>query len=86
MKQNEIRDFIERAPKSFVFNGVRSIDLRGVRKVWLAEISAGDIDARINRRAGIGSHRPLYKPNPVFAAVRRHHRNALRKIGIRICY
>ena len=81
MQPNEILDFLERAPAPRVFDGYRLLDMSRVRQLWLSEIFSGDIHARINRRAG-GTVQPrsFYKPNPIFASVRRHARH-LRSIG-----
>ena len=83
---NEIRDFVNRAPRPFVFEGQRILDMSRVRGTWLSEMASGSIDDRINRRAGIKKTKLFYKTNTIFASVRRNHRNEMRKIGIRICY
>lgn len=84
---NEIRDFVNRAPRPFVFEGQRILDMSRVRGTWLSEMASGSIDDRINRRAGFKKGgKPFYKTNPIWASVRRNHRNEMRKIGIRICY
>lgn len=83
MEMNEIIDFVKRAPAPYVFNGSRIIDMGHVRQKWLSEIFSGDIDVRINRRAGLIKERLFFKTNPIFASVRRHQRNVFRKMGIR---
>jgi hypothetical protein len=71
---NEIRDYIERAPKrGLFFNGAQIVSTMHVRLKWLSEIAHGTIDQRINRRAGIVIDRPFYK-YPVGSSIARHAR------------
>ena len=84
--QNEIRDFVARAPKPFEFTGFRMLSFERVRNVWLEEISAGNIDQRINRRSGLIKERPFYAQCRIAKSIRRNHRNRLRHIGLSICY
>lgn len=82
MNQNEIRDYIERGPKKWRFSGGQMVNTTHVRLKWLCEIAHGTLDGKINRRAGIVD---LYMPwkYPVGSAIRRHHRNQLRKRGLK---
>lgn len=79
---NEIRDYLQRAPKRFYFDGGRMVNTTHVRLKWLSEIARGTIDVKINRRAGIPDP---WKPfhNPVANSRNRHHSNELRKHGLR---
>jgi len=70
---NEIRDYVQRAPKRWSFDGSRMINQTGVRLKWLHSLCMGTIDERINRRAGlIDEWRPF--SNPAHSAVRRKER------------
>ena len=82
MNPNEIRDYIERAPKRWTFSGGRMVNHTHVRLKWLADLARGPIDERINRRAGMSDEWMPWK-DPTNSAIRRNHRNALRKRGIR---
>jgi hypothetical protein len=82
MHQNEIRDYLERAPKKWNFDGRRMVNNTHVRFVWLADLARGPLDERINRRAGLIAE-PLPWKHPVHSSCRRHHRNELRKQGRR---
>lgn len=53
MNQNEIRDYIERAPLRRQVNGSRMLNNTAARYAWLSTIARGTLDDRINRRAGI---------------------------------
>lgn len=53
MNSNEIRDYLERAPKRFGFNGYCMVNHTYARYNWLASIARGTLDDKINRRAGI---------------------------------
>lgn len=77
---NEIRDYLQRAPRRLSFDGTRMVNHTHVRLKWLADIARGPIDERINRRAGI---EPQWRPfcNPVWSSIRRHARNERRKRG-----
>ncbi len=81
---NEVRDFINRAPPPRTFNGYRIHDYSEVRHRWLNEIAGGTIDQRINRRSQPEPTR-LYPwhGNPSWYLVRksinRHHRRELIK-------
>lgn len=79
-KMNEIRDYIERAPKRFSFNGTRMLNHSHTRLRWLSELAYGTIDDKINRRAGIT---PAWRPfwNPIQSAIRRNKRRQLQKSG-----
>lgn len=81
---NEIRDYINRAPKKWDFDGLRMINNTHARLIWLASIAHGTLDERINRRAGIKDlWQPWMQPFWVKAA-KRHRRNTFRKRGIRL--
>lgn len=82
MNQNEIRDYIERAPKKWRFDGGRMINSTHARLKWLCSIAQGTLDEKINRRAGIDDS---YKPwkYPVGSSIRRNYRNQLRKRGLK---
>lgn len=79
---NEIRDYLQRAPKRPYFDGERIVFTTHVRLKWLSEIARGTIDAKINRRAAVPDP---WKPfrNPVVNSRNRHHSNELRKRGLR---
>lgn len=73
MHSNEIRDFLERAPKRIVRRNGKSVYPTHSRLKWLADLAAGSIDDRINRRAGIRfADKPWH--NPVWSACQRHQR------------
>lgn len=82
MNPNEIRDYIERAPKKWCFDGSRMVNTTHARLAWLSSIAQGTLDQKINRRAGIDD---TFKPwkYPVGSAIRRQHRNQLRRHGQR---
>lgn len=82
LHQNEIRDYIQRAPKKWIFRGHQMVNTSHVRLKWLAEIAQGTLNERINRRAGCEDKWIPWK-NPVHSSCRRHHRNELRKKGLR---
>lgn len=76
MMQNEIRDYLKRAPKKWNFDGCRMVNHTHARLVWLTSIARGTLDEKINRRAGISdAWRPWYFP--VDSARRRHNRRQL---------
>lgn len=77
---NEIRDYVERAPKRLHFDGNRMVNNTDARLTWLASLTRGTINERINRRAGITEIWIPWK-YPVGSAVRRNYRNNLRKLG-----
>ena len=80
--QNEIRDYLARAPRRFHFDGARMVNTTCVRLKWLSDIARGTLDERINRRAGLQSPWIPWQ-HPVQSAIRRHHRNEQRKLGMR---
>ncbi len=82
MHQNEIRDYLERAPKKWSFNGHLMINHTRSRYLWLADLLRGPLDERINRRAGLIREFLPWK-NPTHSSCRRHQRNELRKRGAR---
>lgn len=82
MHPNEIRDYLERAPKKWSFNGHLMVNNTRSRYLWLAVLLRGPLDERINRRAGLVMDLLPWK-NPVHSSCRRHHRNELRKQGRR---
>ena len=73
LDQNEIRDYINRAPKRLRFDGGRMVNTTHVRLKWLAQIAIGTLNERINRRAGQADQWTPWK-NPVGSAIRRHGR------------
>lgn len=78
MDANEIRDFIERAPKRFAFNGMRMVNNAHVRYKWLSEISVGSIDSRINRRAGI-LDKWIPWVNPIYKSMSRNRKKVAKR-------
>lgn len=81
MNTNEIRDYVERAPKRWRFEGGRMVNHTHVRYKWLAELALGTIDSKINRRAGIVDKWEPFK-NPTWKAIRRHNRKMhMRRFG-----
>lgn len=78
---NEIRDYVQRAPKRIYFNGQGMVNTMHVRLKWLCEIARGTLDERINRRAGISDP---WRPwaFPIESARRRNQRNLMRKKGL----
>lgn len=81
---NEIRDYINRAPARFVFNGHQIVRNTHARLKWLADLARGSIDDRINRRAGIVDVYQPWKTSPTIKALNRYRSNELRKRGIRL--
>jgi hypothetical protein len=73
MNPNEIRDYIERAPKRLTFNGTGMVNNTHVRYVWLAGIARGVLDEKINRRAGVVFPYQPWK-YPIGSAIRRQKR------------
>jgi len=71
--QNEIRDYVRRAPKRMFFDGMRMVNTMHVRLKWLSSIAMGTLDERINRRAGMPDKWDPWK-NPVGSSIRRHAR------------
>ena len=82
---NEIKDFINRAPKRIRFDGTSIINYNQIRHEWIQSIDSGSIHERINRRSGYSYPiPPLYAPwRGVQASIRRHRRNQFRKEGLR---
>ena len=78
MHPNEIRDYIERAPRKWEFRDGRMVNHTHVRLKWLSEIACGTIDQRINRRAGVPDQ---WRPwcDPTFKAMVRNQRKRLRR-------
>ena len=79
---NEIRDYIQRAPKKWEFRGQQMVNNTYPRLVWLSTLARGTIHEKINRRAGI-EHPYAPWHYPTGSAIRRNHRNNLRKQGTR---
>lgn len=48
---NEIRDYLNRAPRKWEYRDGRMLNNTHARLKWLSEIAIGSIDQRINRRA-----------------------------------
>lgn len=71
--QNEIRDYLNRAPKRRQFDGGRVVNTTHVRFAWLCQIAFGTLDERINRRAGLVFPWEPWK-NPIGTSIRRHKR------------
>lgn len=83
MRTNEIRDYLDRAPKRWSFNGGEMVNHTHTRLRWMSSIAQGTLNERINRRAGATDEwRPF--ANPVTKALQRHRRNNLRRYG-RLC-
>jgi len=78
-EQNEIRDYLARAPRRFHFDGIRMVNNTAARFSWLALIASGTLDQRINRRAGITD---VYRPfkYPAHSSQKRHHRRQMVKL------
>ena len=79
LDQNEIRDYLSRAPRRFHFDGMRMVNNTGARFAWLASIASGTLDQRINRRAGIEDVFLPFK-YPVHSSQKRHHRRQMVKL------
>ncbi len=77
MDINEIRDYLERAPRKWSFDGKRLTNTTRARLLWLADIARGTLHERINRRAGIVSARRPWH-NPTWHAIERHRRRLIR--------
>jgi hypothetical protein len=76
LHQNEIRDYIARAPKRIQFDGKQLVNNTGARFRWLEQLCRGTIDQRINRRAGVTfdwMYAP-WKPDRAWKATNRWHR------------
>lgn len=81
IETNEIRDYLNRAPKRVYFDGRRMVNTMHVRLKWLSQIAMGPLDERINRRAGNPSRWEPWK-FPVASAMRRRaRRQAVIKFG-----
>lgn len=77
---NEIRDFLNRAPKRMRFDGKKIVFSTHARLNWLADIARGTINERISRRAGIQDvWRPFYEP--ISKARARHRRRQMKIAG-----
>lgn len=79
LHQNEIRDYLARAPRRFHFDGMRMVNNTSARFSWLASIASGTLDQRINRRAGIADVFQPFK-YPVHSSQKRHHRRQMIKL------
>ena len=75
MHTNEIRDYIERAPRKWVIRDGQLVNHTHVRLKWLSESAS---DQRINRRAGVPDQ---WRPwcDPTFKAMVRNQRKRLRR-------
>ena len=78
MQTNEIRDYLERAPKRYHYNGQGIVNNTYARLAWLATIARGTLDKKINRRAGIKNEYIPWK-NPVYSAIKRHKRRNVKR-------
>lgn len=76
---NEIRDYINRAPPRYQFNGTQIVWNTHSRFKWLTSIAQGSIHERINRRAGIKDYFEPWKQNPISKSSKRHRKNEFRK-------
>jgi hypothetical protein len=74
---NEIRAFLNRAPKPFAFNSQRVVYNTHARLKWLADIARRTIDERINRRAGIRLRDHPWPHTPTNKARARHDKRCL---------
>lgn len=84
--QNEIRDFLQRAPRrNWCFVGDHLINYEGCRSLWFASLLQGTIDERINRRAGLKVFAAVpYAPwRGPYSAIKRHKRRQLQRCGLR---
>lgn len=77
LDQNEIRDYIARAPNKWCFNGRVMVNNSRVRLIWLSDIARGTLHEKINRRAGIKDEWHPWKMSPAVAAMQRHQRRQL---------
>lgn len=78
LHENEIRDYLARAPKRWHFNGACMVNNTRARYKWLESLCQGTLNERINRRAGLVEQRFPWG-NPVHSAVRRHRRKVLKQ-------
>ena len=79
---NELRDYIQRAPKRWSFNGFEMVNNAEACNRWLDQLCRGTIDQRINRRAGMGEKWFPYGPTPIMKSIRRHRaREHFKKYG-----
>lgn len=78
MQINEIRDYIERAPKKWSFDGMSIVNNNHSRFKWLSQLAFGTIHERINRRAG---QPDVWQPwkTPVNKSIVRHRRKLVRQ-------
>lgn len=75
IQQNEIRDFILRAPPETKFNGFCVVNYSNIRNRWLDSISYGTIHQRINRRSGISFVPKIYAMSANYKSIQRNKRN-----------
>lgn len=78
MQTNEIRDYLERAPKRLYFRDGRMVNTTYIRLTWLTTIARGLLDEKINRRAGIIFEWCPFA-RPVTAAIRRNRVKQLKR-------
>ena len=78
MHINEIRDYLERAPKRFSFNGCCIVNNCDRRIKWLDEIARGDVNAKINRRSDTVPKYCFYR-SASYASYARHQRKIAKK-------
>lgn len=82
MHINEIRDYLERAPKRWHFDGLRMVNNTATRLRWLTSIATGTLDEKINRRAGhVDEWIPWKLPRVVSAKQRHNRRQTIIKFG-----
>lgn len=82
MHINEIRDYLERSPRKWLYRDGRMVNTTFVRLKWLATLAQGTLNERINRRAGITDPYIPWK-NATYSACRRRHRKELKRRGLK---
>ncbi|ADV02168.1 MULTISPECIES: hypothetical protein [Comamonadaceae] len=75
---NEIRAFVNRAPKTWMFRDGELLNFTPARHAWLNKMASGSLDQRINRRAGICTQTPIWK-YPTMSAIQRNQRRRIRR-------
>ena len=74
LHSNEIRDYLQRAPKRRIIVNGKLVNNTGTRLRWLEQLCRGTLDERINRRASSLSM-PYPWKNPISSSIRRHNRH-----------
>lgn len=75
---NEIRDFVNRAPREWMFRDGELRNFTPARHAWLNKMASGALDQRINRRAGICTQTPFGK-YPTVSAIQRNQRRRIKR-------